>query len=178
MIDFAVGIDKASDIYAASEVPGDAQVDCVTYGEYPAEVWHVHAADFVPYKKAGKKAVKRREDLAWYGYESPQTPHVYAAGEHRGPGWLPVQVTEYDLPRLAHRLRAVIGSIRMGRFIDQVGERCARCPYSRDCLTSGYSPRANSDDARAIERALRAGAANDNSVAPAAVSGADFDIDD
>lgn len=145
-----------------------AAVDTVAYDDYPAEIWHVHAHDFIPYRKAGTKAVKRKEDIEWHGYESAQRSHKYSAGEQRGPGWLPVQLTEYDIPRLGHRLRNVVGSIRMGRFIDQVGERCARCPFAKQCLTTGYAPRG--DEARGLDRALR--------VVDSAEADAAFDIDD
>jgi hypothetical protein len=144
----------------AGDVPPDAApnklgLTVVGFGDFPVEIWHVHAHDFVPYRKAGRKAVKRPEDLAWYGYETAQRAHAYSAGEQRGPGWLPVGLTEHDLPRLGHRLRAVVGSIRMGRFLDQVGERCSRCPYSRQCLTTGYAPRTGGTEERGLRAALR-----------------------
>jgi hypothetical protein len=109
-------------------------------------------ADFVPYKKAGAKEVKRPEDLKHFGYVQP-TKHKYTAGELRGPAWLPVKLSEYDMPRLESRLRNVVGSIRMGRFIDQVGERCKRCSFKGDCLTGGYAP--TGDARKSLERTLR-----------------------
>lgn len=123
------------------------------FGTFPSEVWLVHAADFVPYVKSGKKNAKRPEDLRFYGVDAPQQVH-YSAGDYRGPGWLPRQLTEHDMPRLLSRLKNVVGMIRMGRFIDQVGERCERCQWRSDCLTSGYAP--TGEDKTALERALRA----------------------
>ncbi len=120
---------------------------------FPAQIHHVHLADYVPYKKAGKKAVKRPEDLAHYGYTSAVDKHAYVAGDMRGPAWLPVELHAYDLPRLEARLRNVVGMIRMGRFIDQVGERCNRCSHSVDCLSSGYAPRG--EERKQLDLALR-----------------------
>lgn len=119
---------------------------------YPSEIYHVALSDYVPYQKAGRKAVKRPEDLRFHGYDSPRS-HAYKAGDRRGPAWLPVRVTEHDIPRLQSRLRNVVGMVRMGRFIDQVGEKCRRCPWADDCLSSGYAPRG--DDRAQLERHLR-----------------------
>lgn len=130
-------------------------LDVVRFDEFPARIHQVHLHDYLPYKKSGSKAVKRAEDLAWYGYEEPQRAHKYKAGDLRGPAWLPVALTEYDVPRLESRLRNVVNMIRMGLFIDQVGDRCVRCSHARDCLTSGYAPRGDQRDE--LERAMRAG---------------------
>jgi hypothetical protein len=56
---------------------------------------------------------------------------------------LPVRVTQWDLARLAWRLRKVIGMVRMGQFVDLVSERCKRCPFAQPCLNSGYQLRGN-----------------------------------
>jgi hypothetical protein len=148
MIDLAEHCEaEAAGAHRTARVLGHA------YDTFPAQIHHVHLADYVPYAKSGKKQVKRAEDIAHYGYDSPRAAHQYKAGEHRGPAWLPVQLTEYDLPRLEARLRNVVGMVRMGRFVDQVGERCTRCLHRRDCLTAGYAP---TGDARTgLDRALR-----------------------
>ena len=124
-----------------------------TFDSFPSAIHHVHLADYVPYRKAGDKEVKRPEDIAFYGLEGPQRVR-YQAGQLRGPAWLPVRRTAHDMPRLASRLRDVIGMIRMGRFIDQIGEqRCRRCPHATRCLNSGYEVRG--DEARELETSLR-----------------------
>jgi hypothetical protein len=128
-------------------------LDLVTYGVFPERIAHVHLADYVPYKRAGKREVRRPEDLAWYGRTQPGSV-TYAAGDTRGPAWLPVRMTEHDIPRVEHRLRNVVGMIRMGRFIDQVGDRCVKCPYAGDCLTGGYGVRGADRDR--LERNLTA----------------------
>lgn len=144
--------DKANLLAIGLCMPDD--IELKTFGEFPAEIYTVHAADYVPYKKAGYKAVKRVEDLKHYGYERPVARHKYEAGQARGPAWLPVQLSEYDLPRLETRLRSVVGMIRMGFFVDNVGPNCLRCSYASDCLTHGYGPRG--DERKELERALRA----------------------
>jgi hypothetical protein len=135
----------------ALELPDGLEVR--TFGEFPSLIHNVHLGDYVPYRKAGKKEVKRPEDLAFYGYDRPRT-HNYAAGEKRGPAWLPVRLTEHDLARLGARMKRVIGMIRMGFFVDQVGDRCMRCSYAGDCLTSGYGP--VGDGKKRLTQTLRA----------------------
>lgn len=151
LIDFANRCD--GELTQGSSIVETDPYEVRTFGKFPSEVYHVHAADYVPYKKAGKKAIKRPEDIAWLGYAGPVGDHKYTAGDLRGPAWLPVKLAEYDLPRLAARLRNVVGSIRMGRFIDNVGEKCTRCSFASDCLTAGYAPRG--DARKDLERALR-----------------------
>jgi len=119
---------------------------------FPGEIYHVHLGDYVPYKRGGKKAIKRPEDLAWYRLAQPATVK-FEAGALRGPAWLPVRITEHDIPRVEYRVRNVVGMIRMGRFIDQIGDRCAKCPYAGDCLTGGYALRG--DARKDAERALQ-----------------------
>lgn len=138
---------------ALSTESGGSNYPTLTYGSFPSAIHHVHLADYVPYRKAGDKEVKRPEDIAFYGLEGPQRVR-YQAGQLRGPAWLPVRRTAHDMPRLASRLRDVVGMIRMGRFIDQIGEqRCRRCPHATRCLNSGYEVRG--DEARELEASLR-----------------------
>lgn len=111
----------------------------VSFGEFPAEIHHIHLRDYIPYKKAGKKAAKRAEDIAHYGLQTAGEVR-YEAGQYRGPAWLPVRRDETEVPRLKHRLRTVVGTVRMGRFLDLVGERCNRCPFKLQCLNNGYAP--------------------------------------
>jgi len=123
------------DMHAAA-----AELRALHIGQFPSQIYHVHLADYVPYKRDTTKAVKRAEDVAFYGLEGPVKSRKCWAGEQRGPAWLPVQLAEYDVPRLERRLRNVVGMVRLGRFVDHVGERCTRCAYRDDCLNSGYDP--------------------------------------
>jgi len=118
---------------------GETHPGTVRFDEFPSEIHHIHLRDYIPYKKAGKKAVKRAEDVKHYGLTQPGEVK-FVAGEHRGPAWLPVSREETEVPRLKHRLRTVVGTVRMGRFLDLVGERCNRCPFKQQCLNDGYAP--------------------------------------
>lgn len=120
-----------------------------TFNEFPSRVHYVALQDYVPYKKAGSKPLTRREDLDFFG----TTTLKYKAGDRRGPAWLPVRITEHDVPRLQARLKNVVGMIRMGRFVEQVGERCRRCHWAEDCLNSGYA--AKGTERTALERQLK-----------------------
>lgn len=114
-----------------------AQVIEPTYGTFPSAIYHVHLADYVPYRRQGNKYITRAEDLHHYGMSEPGQ-RKYIPGEMRGGAWMPVRLTESDLPRLATRLRTVVGTVRMGRFIDRPGELCTRCTWREPCLNSGY----------------------------------------
>jgi hypothetical protein len=131
---------------------GHSHSRALAFEAFPAEIYHVHLADYVPYKKAGAKVAKRPEDLKFYGLES-SAKVKYAAGQLRGPAWLPVRRTAHDIPRLESRLRSILGMVRMGCFIDQVGEKCRRCAFAGECLTSGYEVRG--DEAKQLEAMVR-----------------------
>jgi hypothetical protein len=136
-----------------------AQPFDVTFGAFPDELYHVHMHDYVPYEKAGDKEIKRPEDCKHWGVERGSKVK-YIKGQLRGGAWCEVQRTEHDIPRLGHQLRNVVGTVRMGRFAERVGERCEKCPYKGPCLAGGYELRG--DDARALEKSMRdAGVGND-----------------
>lgn len=119
---------------------GAVHLGTVRFEEFPSAIHHVHLRDYIPYQKAGKKQVKRAEDLQHYGRTEPGTV-TYMAGQLRGPAWLPVHRHEREVTRLKHRLRTVVGTVRMNRFLDLVGEKCNRCPFKTQCLNDGYAPR-------------------------------------
>jgi hypothetical protein len=122
------------------------------FERFPSRIHLVHLADFVPYVKAAGKEVKRDEDVEHYGVRAG-TKIKTKAGDMRGPGWLPIRRKENDIPRLAYRLRTVVGTVRMGRFLDLVGEKCRRCSYKTECLNGGYAPRG--EELAELERTLR-----------------------
>jgi len=119
---------------------GELPVHASRPGEFPADIRYVHLADYPPYKRAGKKVVKRPEECAYYNLPS-ETEVKFKAGERRGPAWYRVRRSESDIPRLEHLLRNVVGTVRMGRFFESVGEKCERCHFKSDCLTTGYEVR-------------------------------------
>lgn len=135
----------------------DAQQLVPTYGAFPDEIRYVHLQDFVPYEKAGDKKVSRPEDAAHYtralGHPVMCGDKVkYVKGDLRGPGWLPIGRSEHDIPRLQSQLRSVVGTVRMGRFAERIGEKCVRCPAKELCLTSGYELRGSAR--KDVERRL------------------------
>lgn len=144
-----------SDIAAGAvcDLPGTVEGHIQRFNEFPSAIYHVHLQDYVPYQRAGRKQVTRAEDLAFYHRDQPGSV-AYKPGDARGPAWIPVRLSEHDVPRVIHRIRNVVGMIRMGRFIDQIGERCARCPFSGDCLTGGYAM--PDRDRRQLELAINA----------------------
>ena len=135
-----------------AEGNGELPVHASMPGEFPADIRYVHLADYPPYKRAGKKLVKRPEECAFHDVP-PDTEVKFAAGDRRGPAWYRVRRSESDIPRLQHLLRNVIGTIRMGRFFESVGEKCERCQFKTDCLTAGYEVRG--EDRAQLETALK-----------------------
>lgn len=102
-------------------------------GQWPAQLHIVHLRDFVPYVK------------------KPRTPGKQV-GDLRGPGWSPSQRTQADVARLRVSLRTIVGTVRMGRFIEQLGEQCSRCAHRGPCLNDGHGPSAA--ERKAIAAAL------------------------
>jgi hypothetical protein len=127
------------------------ELGLVAFDQFPSEIYHVHLQDYVRYQKSGAKLAKRPEDLRFYGLRMPEQVK-YIKGDMRGPSWLPCKRTEYDVPRLEARLKKVITMLRMGIFIDNIGEKCERCPYAQDCLNTGYAP--VGDERSKLEHAL------------------------
>lgn len=119
---------------------GEIEPHVHTLGEFPSVIHYVHLGDYVPYKRAGKKAAERPEELEFYGLRGAAEVK-YKAGERRGPAWYGVRRTEEEVPRLEAMLRNVVGTVRMGRFFPSVGEKCVRCPHKQPCLNSGYELR-------------------------------------
>lgn len=114
--------------------------EVVQPARFPDEIRLTHLADYVPYQKKGKKSVERPEEVEFWGL--PEAGEVkYEAGQQRGPAWYRVRRTADDLPRLEHLLRGVVGWVRFGRFVKSVSEKCTRCSYRAECLTSGYEAR-------------------------------------
>jgi hypothetical protein len=117
-----------------------------------------HLPDYVPYEKKGTKKVERSEDVVHWSRVlnrevRPGEKIAYEKGQMRGAAWLEVKRRESDVPRLLHLLRGVVGWVRMGKFVESVGEKCTRCSYKTACLTSGYE--LDTDAARALNSALR-----------------------
>jgi hypothetical protein len=130
----------------------------VRFDRFPDVIQLTHLRDYIPYEKKGTKSVTRPEDLAHWSRVLGR-PVVadekitYEKGQWRGGAWLDVKRREGDVPRLERMLRAVVGWVRFGRFVESVGEKCKRCSYQGPCLTSGYE--LTGDDAKQLKDALR-----------------------
>jgi hypothetical protein len=124
----------------------------VTFGRFPEVVRLTHLADYELYQRAGKKKIERPEELEHWGLSGPDEVK-YVAGQQKGPAWYRVRRTADDVARLEKRLRTIVGWVRMGLFVDAVGEKCTRCSYRGPCLTSGYELRG--DAAKDLDNALK-----------------------
>jgi hypothetical protein len=141
-----------AELIRVAKLEGPLPAHARRYGAFPEDIRHVHLPDYVPYEKAGKKAVKRPEELAFWKLE--QSAEVkYVKGMRRGPAWYQVRRSEQDIPRLEHLLKNVVGTVRLGRFFESVGEKCERCTWKQDCLTTGYELRG--DEAKQLEMSIR-----------------------
>lgn len=148
---------------ASSEVRGIELAK--RFDEFPEVIRLTHMPDFVPYAKAGKKKIERPEEIEHWQLTEPGEIK-YEKGQTRGPGWYCIRRTADDVTRLEARLRTIVGLVRMGMFVDSVGEKCTRCSYRNECLTSGYA--LQGDDAKALQASLRG----------LDMAGNDFDLND
>jgi len=78
--------------------------------------------------------------------------------DRRGPAWYRSPRTPEDVARLKVSLAAIVGTVRLGRFYESIGEQCARCEYRAHCLGAGY---VGTDEVRGIEAALKAAGVGD-----------------
>lgn len=129
--------------------PGEAREHVL--GEYPRDIHVAHLRDFVPYMKAGTKGPTRPEQLAFYGIERGSKVK-YVAGDLRGPGWYAARRTEADRARLVQSIHTIVGTVRLGRFLESIDEKCERCPFKSRCLTEGYAPMGA--EKKALDKAL------------------------
>ena len=107
--------------------------------QYPDQLFIAHLRDAVPYMKSGSKEAKHRDDLVHYGV-SHGTKVAYKAGDRRGPVWYRAQRSEHDIARLRVSVRTLVSTMRMGFFLERIGDACARCAFRDACLNQGYGP--------------------------------------
>jgi hypothetical protein len=130
----------------------------VRFGHFPEVIRLTHLADYVPYAKKGTKTITRPEDIEHWSrvLNRPVQPGEkvpYEKGMTRGGAWLTVKRTASDVQRLERLLRTIVGWVRMGKFVESVGEKCTRCSYRGPCLTSGYE--LDAADAKELNASLR-----------------------
>jgi hypothetical protein len=129
-----------------------------TFNQFPEVIRLTQLRDYVPYEKKGTKAVTRPEDLEYWSRKfnreiKPGEKITYEKGDYRGGAWLEVRRNKNDVTRLERMLRAVVGWVRFGKFVEAVGEKCTRCPYKGPCLTSGYE--VAGEEAKSLNDALK-----------------------
>lgn len=125
---------RAAHVYEGS---GEILPHVQILDEFPSDIRYVHLPDYVPYEKATKKHLERREELEFFNM-AEAGDRKFVKGDRRGPAWYEVRRRETDIPRLESLLRNIIGTVRMGRFFESVGEKCTRCPHREACLNGGY----------------------------------------
>lgn len=94
--------------------------------------------DGTPYKERARKRV----------------PALKLKSDRSGPAWYAAPRTPDDVARLRVSLSSIVGTVRLGRFYESLGEQCDRCPFKGPCLTDGHQ--VGRDDLRAVNRALAA----------------------
>lgn len=130
------------------------------FGEFPEVARLTHLPDYKPYEKKQKKKVERPEEIEFWSRIAETKPEVFDGetvnaekGMWRGPAWYRVRRSEMDVRRTEALLKKLVGWVRMGMFVESVGEKCSRCSYRGPCLTSGYEARG--DEAKELAGALR-----------------------
>ena len=124
----------------------------VEIGAFPQHIHLVHLRDFLPYQRRTRKRIKTADEAAFYGAEVGQTINC-ETGAPRGTGWYAARRSPADVARLKHSLRTIAGSVRLGRFLEHLGESCAKCPFKGPCLNDGWS--VDGAEKRQLDAALR-----------------------
>lgn len=106
-------------------------------GQFPDELAIAHLRDAVPYSRAGTKEIKREEDAAFYGVAIGEKVK-YSAGDPRGPVLYPARRDKASLGRLRDSIHTLVGTVRLGRFVEYLGDGCLRCAFATRCLTRGH----------------------------------------
>jgi len=99
---------------------------------YPSTFFLVHLRDYVPYSRASRRRISD-DDAAWLNRE-PGELVPFKAGDQRGPGWYPSKRTELDDRRLRKSIQTLVGTVRLGRFVETIDDHCVTCPYRDRCL--------------------------------------------
>lgn len=120
-------------------------------GQFPEDIHVAHLRDHVPYSRAGDKKPNRPEQLEFYGITAGAKVK-YVKGDARGPGWYRAHRTPADRARLIQSIHTIVGTVRLGRFLEHVDEKCERCSFSSRCLTEGFAPVGS--EAKALEKIL------------------------
>jgi hypothetical protein len=84
------------------------------------------------------------KDTIWSATATDREPNAEAI-------WLESRRRPDDVARLRVSLKTIVGTVRMGRFVERLGEQCGRCPFRAACLGDGH---VSTDTARLVERAL------------------------
>lgn len=92
--------------------------------------------DGTPYKRRARK----------------REPLVILQSDRRGPAWYAAPRTADDVARLKVSLASIVGTVRLGRFYESIGEQCGRCPFRGPCLTDGHE--VDRAEMTAVNRAL------------------------
>lgn len=58
--------------------------------------------------------------------------------DRRGPAWYAAPRTADDVARLKVSLASIVGTVRLGRFYESIGEQCSRCAFKGPCLNDGH----------------------------------------
>lgn len=85
------------------------------------------------------------KDTIWSATETDREPAADAI-------WLESRRRPDDVARLRVSLRTIVGTVRMGRFVEQLGEQCGRCPFRQQCLGDGH---VSTETSAELESALR-----------------------
>lgn len=88
---------------------------------------------------------KRKQATLWGASASQSGPSTKTI-------WYESQRSSEDVARFRVSLKTIVGTARMGRFVESMGEQCDRCPFQQQCLGAGYGP--SKTEAKKIEDLL------------------------
>lgn len=122
-------------------------------GSYPDELYLVFLRDHLLYSRKSTKTVTRPEEAEFWGVQIGDKV-TNEKGAPKGPAWYRARRSEADIARLKVSLQTIVGTVRLGRFVEHIGDdTCGKCRFKDVCLNQGYE--ASGDERRELDKALR-----------------------
>lgn len=135
-----VGYDRAATILQSLRTDGPAIAKVVAdriHHRYPASPQSAAGIMGALCKLGLTNKVRKGKSVEWFA--TPNTDRMPPIGDI----WYRSERRSEDVARLKVSLKTVVGTVRLGRAVERLGEQCSRCPFSGPCLGEGYVTKAD-----------------------------------
>lgn len=143
-----VAYDRAAVILRSLRVDGPAESKMVA-----ARIQHLYPAS--PNSAAGIMGALSKLGLTQKQRKGRTVEWSATPGDRMPPTqsiWYRSERNADDVARLKVSLKTVVGTVRLGRAVERLGEQCSRCPFRGPCL--GEGERLSKDEKRDLFSAL------------------------